>query len=303
MKALKTTLPIKELQKTIGGWKSRKITDSVIPKLLELHLGVTAYMNDEAVYPVENFYDLGLALKFKNARCLVEAIKQSCTFGIVPGENIYGMKAFYSYLWKEKEDAETFPEEYPEKFPQEDIYNINNNNNRSPEEALAAVKEFFHLINEAPLEKAQIFTPLINWFQLHENLTRSHACDNLVCLVNELLTPHFASQERFMKSNHIGRLCWLRNLLKSPHGQRLLKDAARAGREQREREAREKRGNQRSNHPLSQFEWTDEETGVRFYDDPAEGTVNIPDDAQPRPSGEAVWNVLSKQWNNTPRVP
>jgi len=68
-----TTLSIYELRKTIGLWKSRKITDSTISKLLDLYLGVTAYMNDEAVYPVENFYDLGLSLKFKNARCLVEA--------------------------------------------------------------------------------------------------------------------------------------------------------------------------------------------------------------------------------------
>ena len=100
-----TTLSIYELRKTIGLWKSRKITDSTISKLLDLYLGVTAYMNDEAVYPVENFYDLGLSLKFKNARCLVEAVRQSRSFGIVPDGNVYGMKSFYSYLWKAK-DAE-----------------------------------------------------------------------------------------------------------------------------------------------------------------------------------------------------
>ena len=128
MKANMTTLSIYELRKTIGLWKSRKITDSTISKLLDLYLGVTAYMNDEAVYPVENFYDLGLSLKFKNARCLVEAVRQSRSFGIVPDGNVYGMKSFYSYLWKAKDAAEslpeTLPEELPEKFPQR-IYNIN----------------------------------------------------------------------------------------------------------------------------------------------------------------------------------
>ena len=72
MKANMTTLSIYELRKTIGLWKSRKITDSTISKLLDLYLGVTAYMNDEAVYPVENFYDLGLSLKFlslESKRC------------------------------------------------------------------------------------------------------------------------------------------------------------------------------------------------------------------------------------------
>ena len=55
MKAHKTTLSVRELQKTIGQWKSRKITDSTVAKLLELLLGMPAYMNEDAVYPVENF--------------------------------------------------------------------------------------------------------------------------------------------------------------------------------------------------------------------------------------------------------
>ena len=46
MKANMTTLSVYELRKTIGLWKSRKITDSTISKLLDLYLGVTAYMND-----------------------------------------------------------------------------------------------------------------------------------------------------------------------------------------------------------------------------------------------------------------
>ena len=73
MKANMTTLSIYELRKTIGLWKSRKITDSTISKLLDLYLGVTAYMNDEAVYPVENFYDLGQAVRsasFRTAMCM-----------------------------------------------------------------------------------------------------------------------------------------------------------------------------------------------------------------------------------------
>lgn len=128
MKAHKTTLSVRELQKTIGQWKSRKITDSTIAKLLELMLGMTAYMNEDAVYPVENFYDISKALKFKNARYLVEAVRLSGAFGIVPGDNVYGMSSFYSCLWKEKEktddSAETLPVTLPVKLPQEDIYNI-----------------------------------------------------------------------------------------------------------------------------------------------------------------------------------
>lgn len=165
-------------------------------------------------------------------------------------------------------------------------------------ESLATAKEFFHLINEDSAQKAQMLTPLINWFQLHEGLTRKHACENLVYMVNELLIPYFASQTRFMKSNHIGRLCWLGNLLKSAHGQHLLNDAAKDSRLKREQQTRDTRKNQRDNHPVSEFEWTDPETGTRFYDDDDEGTVNIPEDALPRPSAKAIWNVLSNQWTS-----
>ena len=242
----------------------------------------------------------------------MEAVRQSRSFGIVPDGNVYGMKSFYSYLWKAKDAAESLPETLPEelleKFPQADIYNYNIYNNYKStkdipkgnpipaEECLEAARHFFHVINENPVQKLQIFIPLINRFQQEEGLTRGDACANLVHLVNELLVPHFAGQERFMKSGHSGRLCWLNNLLKSAHGQRLLKDAATAGRRKREQAMREMRSEQRNNHPLCEFEWTDTETGMRFYDDPIEGMVNIPDDASPRPGAGSVWNVLSNNW-------
>lgn len=318
MKALKTTISVTELQKTLGLWKSRKITDSVIPKLLHLYLGMTAYMNQEKVYPVDNFYEISIALAFKNAKFLTEAVKRCGSFGIVPERNTYGIKYFYSPLWIEKISSEELPEKFPETFPQDNIYNIYTKGNSSDEElspkseatledksskkdiiteeSLAAAKEFFHLINGNSTQKAQVLTPLINWFQMHEGLTRKHACENLVYLVNELLIPYFAGQARFMKSNHTGRLCWLSNLLKSAHGQHLLNDAARGSRQKREQVALETKKNQRDNHPVNEFEWTDPETGMRFYDDKDEGAVNIPADAEARPSGNAVWNVLSKEW-------
>ena len=76
----------------------------------------------------------------------------------------------------------------------------------------------------------------------------------------------------------------------------MLKDAADAGRRKRLQCIADMRGEQRNNHPLSEFEWTDKESGLRFYDDPLEGMVNIPDDAPPRPGAKAEWNVLSGEW-------
>lgn len=303
----KTTLSVRELQKTLGQWKKRNVTDTIESKLLELYLGVTAYMNGEQMYPLENFYDIGRGLRFRTTKCLTDAVRQCGSFGIVPGENIYGMNAFYSVLWYDR-----LPEEEPTadssdilqcKCQMDDIYNIltpkgdDAEKTASAGETVAVVKAFFHRVNEDLEDKAQIFTPLIDWFQLHEKLTRSEARNNLVYLVNELLVPYFARQKRFMQSTHAGRLRWLQNLLKSAHGQHLLNNAARAERLQREQDGRELHANQRRNQPISPFEWTDAETGMRFYDDELEGAVHIPDEAQPRPSAQAVWNVLSASWN------
>ena len=108
----------------------------------------------------------------------------------------------------------------------------------------------------------RILTPLIDSFQQKEGLAREDACANVVYLVNELLVPYFASQERFMKSTYVGRLCWLNNLLKSAGGLRMLKDAADAGRRKRVQCIADMRGEQRNNHPLSEFEWTDKELSL-----------------------------------------
>ena len=46
-------------------------------------------------------------------------------------------------------------------------------------------------------------------------------------------------------------------------------------------------------------EWKDADKDIRYYDDPIDGKVEIPADAPPRPSDEAIWNVLSQKWVDT----
>lgn len=297
MKALKTTVSTMELQKIIRTWRNRNITDSNIPKLLELYIGQTAYMNDQGEYPIENFYDLCTSLRFRHTTTMLNTIKQCGSFSIRPAENTYALSAFYSPLWKIPDSADVLPDTLPGKCPiDNNIYNSISKEAPSSEDVLASAKEFFHLINQDTAQKAQILTPLIDLFEKEEGLTRNHACENLVILVNELLIPYFVVQPRFMKSNHVGRICWLNNLLKSAHGKHLMNEAAKKGREKRAQAIQENQNNLRNNHPLSQFEWTDPESGMRLYDDEIEGVVNIPEDAAPRPSAEAVWNVLSHIW-------
>lgn len=334
MKALKTTISLTELQKIVRMWRNRNITDSYIPKLMELYTGQTAYMNQAGEYPIENFYDLCISLRFKNTAHMIRLVKQCGSFHILHADNTYTMSAFCSPVWKTEyltsdsgsDSAETHRSAgaLPGDLPMDTIYNniskespsskeaspdgdapqktVSQKENKTTTESLAAAKEFFHLINEDAAQKAQILTPLIDRFQKEEDLSRPHACENLVCLVNDLLIPYFAMQARFMKSNHIGRICWLNNLLKSAHGGHLINEAAQACRKKREQTRQENRSNQRSNRPLSPFEWTDPETGLRFYDDDIEGMVSIPPCALPRPSVTAIWNVLSQNWIN-PSVP
>ncbi len=217
--------------------------------------------------------------------------------------NIYNINNFS----KENNPSEEFSEESSEETPEclPEITPASPRRKGAATSPMEEAKLFFHLINSSPEQKQQLLTPLITRFrQLDPGLSREEACQNLVCLVNEHLVPHFAAQPRFLKTKHAGRTVWLINLLKSAHGQSLLKQAAQtaahtrqaAERQASERAAQRTREEQRSNHPLSPHEWTDAESGMRFYDDDAEGTVLIPAEAIPRPSATSVWNVLSNQW-------
>ena len=147
MKSLKTTISITELQKTIKIWRSRKITDSTIPKLLDLYLGLTAYMNDKHIYPVENFYDIKMSLRFSTTQSLIEAVKASQSFKFIVNEGQKQIKAFYSPLCHEenskletKEDSKTsqsslnLPQAFAQTLAVDNIYNIYTKGNSSDEE-------------------------------------------------------------------------------------------------------------------------------------------------------------------------
>ena len=310
-------------------WRSRKISDTIITKLLEMYFGIPGYMNEKGAYPIENLYDLSRALRFKNTRVLIESVRQCNSFIIEPSDNLYKMKCFYSpFFAPDRQSQSSLLGDFPSKMQtSNDIYNIYNpkgeessvdeqspdgeqpsaavpstdkdiksDKNNLTTEALAVAREFFHQLNESSEQRSQTLTPLIDRFQQQEGITREHARENVIYLVNELLIPYFASQPHFLRTSHAGRLAWLNNLLKSAHGAHLIAQAAQACRTRRLAQAAENRSRLRDNHPLSPHEWTDPATSSRFYDDEDEGMVPIPADAPPRPSDTAVWNVISKEW-------
>ena len=205
--------------------------------------------------------------------------------------NIYNPKGEESSVDEQSPDGEQ-----PSAAVPSTNKDIKSDKNNLTTEALAVAREFFHQLNESSEQRSQTLTPLIDRFQQQEGITREHARENVIYLVNELLIPYFASQPHFLRTSHAGRLAWLNNLLKSAHGAHLIAQAAQACRTRRLAQAAENRSRLRDNHPLSPHEWTDPATSSRFYDDEDEGMVPIPDDAPPRPSDTAVWNVISKEW-------
>lgn len=244
--------------------------------------------------------------------------------------------AFYSPLWYHKEEGNPTEPPQDSAFNSNIIYNINNiyppedsrkgvptgNETQNPAEtdptkktppeipsetpdgenissASSPATAFFHRLNANPEDKQRVLVPLINRIAVGHNYTRPRALQGLVILVNQFLIPYFDSDPRFFKNSHTGRIIWLQNLMKTRHGQSLMEQAvARLGSEL-SKDLEEKRRKLREFRPVSPFEWKDPDKGIRYYDDPIDGKVEIPEDAPPRPADAAIWNVLSKEWVDT----
>ena len=344
IKALKQSVSISEMQKMIHQWKRRGVNDPTITKLLDLYLGIPAYMNIKGIYPLCNFYDIRLSLRFSYTSALVAAVTNCRSFGMIWDEAHTKVIAFYSPLWYHKEDRNPMesPQDSEQKTPQDPaqdsafnsniLYNINNiyppedsrkgvptgNEVQNPEETDHAktpseippetpdgdktspspspATDFFHRLNASPEEKQRVLVPLINSIAAGHNYTRPRALQGLVILVNQFLIPYFDSDPRFSRNSHTGRIIWLQNLMKTRHGQSLLEQAiARLGSELC-KDLEEKRKKLREFRPVSPFEWKDPDKDIRYYDDPIDGKVEIPENAPPRPTSTAIWNVLSEEW-------
>ena len=300
MKPIKNSIPIRELQTLLRQWRRKGLKESALLKVLELYLGLPNYMNEQGTYPVHFFYDLAMGLKFRTVTMMLEAVRQSESFGMEPGENKMNIASFYSPLWKDL-PANLHADLHANLQVGSNIYNINNNLSSPPEiNPSEEGRKFFHEINTHPEQKAELLEPLIRFFQEQEaGVPREEACADVVYLVDELLIPHFVAQERFVRMKHSGRLAWLRNLLKTAHGKELMRKAAEAGRQRRALKKQQAQAEViLNNRPLSPYEWTDPESGTRFYEDAIEERVTIPAGAPPRPNDQSFWNVIKKSWNS-----
>ena len=297
MKPIRNSIPIRELQTLLWQWRRRGLREAALLKVLELYLGLPEYMNAAGEYPSHFFYDLSKTLKFHTVTMMLESVKRTECFGWVAGDNKLNVSSFCSPLWKEDAKMHVLPANLQERSIYNHINTINIPLSRG-EDPSEEGKKFFHEIKMNPKEKTEYLEPLISHFQQQEaGVSREEACVDVGYLVNELLIPHFINQEKFLSMKHSVRLAWLRNLLKSAHGKELMRKAAEAGRQRRAIQQQQALALvKEKNRPLSPYEWTDPDSGTRFYEDDTEGQVTIPADAPPRPSEEAFWNVFKKSW-------
>lgn len=328
IKALKQNISISETQKMIHQWKAKGITDSATLKLLDLYLGLTPYMTAEGIYPMRNLYQICQSMKTTHTTTLLENIRKCCSFGLIWNENHTHLLGFYSPLWCDGlkntpaqaagSVAElTVPVASPATTAANQattnnsvLYNINNiippedsrkgdpagNGARKAKKTEADAADFFHRLNTNPEEKQRVLVPLINSIATTYHYTRPRALQTLVILVNQFLIPYFDADPRFPRNSHVGRIIWLQNLMKTRHGQSLMEKAVARLSSELSKDLEEKRRKLREFRPVSPFEWKDAGKGLRYYDDPIDGKVEIPENAPPRPAETAIWNVLSKEW-------
>lgn len=358
IKALKQTISIGEIQKMLHQWKAKGVTDSATVKLLDLYLGMPNFMNEQGIYPINNLYQICLALKTIHTADILEYIKKCKSFGLIWNEKQTMIIAFFTPLWHQGNTtpvaAPTAPVVSPavssavspavspaETNPKSNdsiLYNITNiyppedsrqgyptenpkeSPKKNPKESQAGIrsgnpsevpdgnpggkevpgtspaKDFFHRINVTPGEKQQILLPLIDSIAARHNYTRPRAAEALVILVNEILIPYFDADPRFLKTTHAGRIIWLKNLLKTRHGDTLMQQAIQKLCKTLVQDVEKKRRKRREFRPISPFEWKDPDKDIRYYDDPLDGKVELPADAPPRPSETAVWNIISQEW-------
>ena len=192
-------------------------------------------------------------------------------------------------------------------------------------------KQFFHNLNSIykhnPTKSllGDIIARIMEMF----HLDKRSACQVVVTLVEKFLYAYF-DKKIFKEMNDYSRQAWLRNLLfVSKKGLNMLLQAASqtfpnktftideqwksvyTSKREAQKQARSSVKKKQmglifpkqtdavpeKTHPFSPFEWSYPHNPTRYYDDPTEGIVSIPNDVPPRPNNTACWNFLRKQWS------
>lgn len=331
---LTTCIDIKTERKLIASWHTSGLSDVQIRKMLMLYFGEPAWMNLQKLYDCNSFSQIATGLKFRSRQEFVELLLRCAGFGFIwknkeephTGKNLL---AFYTPIWHVCDEKDMVNEQDSDENLQDNLGYINNNiyiikkNNKkkniskyvspsylanSPEhekEVEAAAKELIHYIGTNPDAYAKVVKPVNDITQkANPDLFTNpgDACPSNMAtniFFNNYLYPYLLTHsERMMKIQDIlGRSCWLANLIKYDFMQKNIMRAVNDATKYLKLHATEM---MRQYRPISNFEYQDKASKQRFYDTTrCDGTPEqhrIPQDAAPRPSGNAAWNKFSHTW-------
>ena len=169
----------------------------------------------------------------------------------------------------------------------------------------AAAKELLNYIGTDPDAYAKVVKPVNEITQkLNPNLyiNPEDACPTNMAtntFFNDYLYPYLLKNSKALMNikNPVGKSCWLANLIKYDFMQKNIMRAVNDATKYLKLHAAEM---MRQYRPISNFEYQDKASKQRFYDTTrCDGTPEqhrIPQDAAPRPSGNAAWNKFSHTW-------
>lgn len=329
---LTTCIDIKTERKLIASWHSSGLTDTQIRKMLMLYFGEPAWMNLQKLYDCNRFSQIATGLRFRSRQEFVELLLRCAGFGFIwknkeephTGKNLL---AFYTPIWhvcdeKDMVNEQDSDENLQDNLGYNNIYIIKKNNKKkniskyvspsylanSPEhekEVEAAAKELIHYIGTNPDAYAKVVKPVNDITQkANPDLFTNpgDACPSNMAtniFFNKYLYPYLLTHsERLMKIQSIlGKSIWIANLIKYDFMQKNIMRAVNDATKYLKLHAAEM---MRQYRPISNFEYQDKVSKQRFYDttrcDGTQEQHRIPQDASPRPSGNAAWNKFSHTW-------
>lgn len=331
---LTTCIDIKTERRLIASWHTSGLSDVQIRKMLMLYFGEPAWMNLQKLYDCNRFSQIATGLRFRSRQEFVELLLRCAGFGFIwknkeephTGKNLL---AFYTPIWHVCDETDMVNEQDSGENLQDNLGYINNNiyiikkNNKkkniskyvspsylanSPEhekEVEAAAKELIHYIGTNPDAYAKVVKPVNDITQkANPDLFTNpgDACPSNMAtniFFNKYLYPYLLTHsERLMKIQSIlGKSIWLANLIKYDFMQKNIMRAVNDATKYLKLHAAEM---MRQYRPISNFEYQDKVSKQRFYDttrsDGTQEQHRIPQDAAPRPSGNAAWNKFSHTW-------
>ena len=325
---LTTCIDIRTERRLIASWHTSGLSDVQIRKMLMLYFGEPAWMNLQKLYDCNSFSQIATGLRFRSRQEFVELLLRCAGFGFIwknkeephTGKNLL---AFYTPIWHVCDEKDMVNEQDSDENLQDNLGYINNNiyiikkNNKkkniskyvspsylanSPElkkEVEAAAKELIHYIGTNPDAYAKVVKPVNeitqkanpDLFTNPRDACPSNMATNI--FFNKYLYPYLLTHsERLMKIQSIlGKSIWLANLIKYDFMQKNIMRAVNDATKYLKLHAAEM---MRQYRPISNFEYQDKASKQRFYDTTrSDGTPEqhrIPQDAAPRPSGNAAWN-------------